>query len=41
MAGIFAALIAGFILGLLVGFLMRSESRRFENPFSSQEHTEH
>jgi hypothetical protein len=26
---------------LLVGFLMRSESRRFENPFSSQEHTEH
>ena len=41
MPEIFVALIVGFILGLLVGFLMRSESRRFENPFSSQEHTEH
>jgi hypothetical protein len=41
MPDIFVALIVGFILGLLVGFLMRSESRRFENPFSSQEHTKH
>ena len=41
MPDIFVALIVGFILGLLVGFLMRSESRRVENPFSSQEHTEH
>jgi NhaP-type Na+/H+ or K+/H+ antiporter len=28
------ALIIGFVLGLLVGFLMRSENRRYEADFS-------
>ena len=28
------ALVIGFILGLLVGFLMRSENRRYEVDFS-------
>jgi Na+/H+-dicarboxylate symporter len=33
MAGVAFALIIGFILGLLVGFLMRSEAREFEADF--------
>jgi hypothetical protein len=35
------ALIVGFILGLLVGYLMRSESRQFEADFGGQEDAEH
>jgi hypothetical protein len=31
------ALIIGFILGLLTGFLARSESRKFEADLSGQE----
>ena len=35
------ALIIGFILGLLAGFLMRSESRQFEADLSGHEDAEH
>jgi Na+/H+-dicarboxylate symporter len=35
------ALIVGFILGLLVGYLMRSESRQFEADFGGHDTTEH
>jgi NhaP-type Na+/H+ or K+/H+ antiporter len=35
------ALIIGFILGLLAGFLMRSESRQFEADFSGHEGADH
>ncbi len=35
------ALIIGFILGLLVGFLMRSESRQYEADFGSHGDAEH
>jgi hypothetical protein len=35
------ALIIGFILGLLVGHLMRSESRQFEADFGGHEDTKH
>jgi hypothetical protein len=35
------ALVIGFILGLLVGFVMRSESRRFEADFGGHDDTEH
>ncbi len=35
------ALIIGFILGLLVGFLMRSESRQFGADTGSHDDSEH
>jgi hypothetical protein len=35
------ALIVGFILGLLAGYLMRSESRRFEADFGGAEESDH
>jgi hypothetical protein len=41
MSGIAVALIVGFILGLLVGFLVRSESRQFEADFGDQPDTKH
>jgi len=34
------ALVIGFILGLLVGFLMRSENRRYEADFSGHGNAE-
>ncbi len=41
MADIAFALIVGFILGLLVGFLVRNESRQFEADFGGHEDAEH
>lgn len=35
------ALIIGFILGLLVGFLMRSENRQAEADFGGHKDVEH
>ena len=35
------ALLIGFILGILVGLLMRSEHRQFEAAFGSQDEAEH
>jgi hypothetical protein len=35
------ALIVGFILGLLVGYLMRSEARQFEADFGGHKDAEH
>jgi hypothetical protein len=35
------ALVIGFILGLLVGFLMRNESRQFEADFGGHEEAQH
>jgi hypothetical protein len=35
------ALIVGFVLGVLAGFLMRSESRQFEADFGGHEDAEH
>jgi hypothetical protein len=35
------ALIVGFILGLLAGYLMRSESRQFEADFGGPEEAGH
>jgi hypothetical protein len=35
------ALIIGFILGLLVGFLMRSENRKVEVDFGGHQDAEH
>jgi multisubunit Na+/H+ antiporter MnhE subunit len=35
------ALIVGFIVGLLVGYLMRNESRQFEADLGSHEDAEH
>jgi len=40
MTGIAFALVIGFILGLLVGFLMRSENRK-EVDLSGQQDAEH
>jgi hypothetical protein len=40
MTEIVFALIIGFILGLLVGFLMRSENRRYEADFGGHGGTE-
>ncbi len=41
MTGVAFALIIGFILGLLVGFVMRSESREFEADFGGHEDADH
>ncbi|MEJ2737723.1 MAG: hypothetical protein P8189_29905 [Anaerolineae bacterium] len=35
------ALIIGFILGLLVGFVMRSESRQYTADFGGHEDADH
>lgn len=35
------ALIVGFALGLLVGYLMRSESRQYEADFGGHEDEQH
>jgi hypothetical protein len=35
------ALMVGFILGLIVGFLMRSENRKVEVDFGGREDAEH
>jgi len=35
------ALVIGFILGLLAGFLARNESRQFEADFGGHEDAEH
>ena len=41
MASVAFALVVGFILGLLVGFLMRSESRQFKADFGDNEDAKH
>jgi hypothetical protein len=41
MLDVYFALLVVFILGLLVGFLMRSENRRFEADFGDHEDVEH
>jgi Na+/H+-dicarboxylate symporter len=41
MSGVVFALIIGFILGLLVGFVMRSESRQFKADFGGHEDADH
>jgi hypothetical protein len=41
MLDVYFALLVVFILGLLVGFLMRSENRRFEADFGGDEDVEH
>ncbi len=35
------ALIVGFILGLLVGYLLRNESRQFKADFGGHEEVKH
>ncbi len=35
------ALLAGFVLGVLVGFLVRSESRQFKADFGDDRESEH
>jgi len=41
MPAIYVALIVGFVLGLLVGFTLRNEPRRFPAEGSHQEDAEH
>jgi len=41
MTGVAFALVIGFILGLLVGFLMRSENRKVEADFGGHQDAEH
>ena len=41
MPEIYVALIVGFVLGLLVGFVIRNEPRRFPTEASHQEDAEH
>jgi hypothetical protein len=41
MSGVAFALIIGFILGLLVGFVMRSESRQYTADFGGHEDADH
>ncbi len=41
MSGVAFALIIGFILGLLVGFVMRSESRQYTADFGGHEDVDH
>jgi hypothetical protein len=41
MTGVAFALLIGFILGLLVGFVMRSESREFKADFGGHEDADH
>ena len=35
------ALLVGFVLGVLVGFLVRSESRQFKADFGDHKESEH
>jgi Na+/H+-dicarboxylate symporter len=41
MIEIYFAIIIGFILGILVGFLMRSESRQHQADFGGNEEAKH
>jgi NhaP-type Na+/H+ or K+/H+ antiporter len=41
MPEIFFAVLVGFILGVLVGYLLRSESRRFEADLTGHQEIEH
>jgi hypothetical protein len=38
---IYFAIIIGFILGILVGFLVRSESRQYQADFGGNKEAEH
>ena len=40
MPGVFFALLIGFILGVLAGYLLRNEPRRYEVDLNGQHETE-